>query len=59
MTLISLANDIGSGTEFILRGRSFICIMNNRGPRIDPWETAYLIVPQSEIKFWSVLGDFT
>jgi len=51
MTLILSANDIDSGTEFSLRGRSFICIVNNRGPRIDPWEIAYLIVPQSEIKF--------
>jgi hypothetical protein len=51
MTPISSANNIGSDTEFILKGLSFICIMNNRGPRIDPWVTAYLIVPQSEIKF--------
>jgi len=29
------ANNIGSDTEFILRERSFICIMNNNGPRID------------------------
>ena len=39
MTLVSLANDIGSGTEFIHRGRSFKYIMNNRGPRFDPWRT--------------------
>jgi len=31
MTLVSLANDVGSGTEFILRGRSFKYIMNNIG----------------------------
>jgi hypothetical protein len=42
MTLVSSANSIGSDTEFIPRGRSYIYIhlyvMNNRGPRIDPWE---------------------
>jgi len=27
MTLVSSANNTGSDTEFILRGRSFICIM--------------------------------
>ena len=32
-------------------------IMNNRGPRIDPWELNS--VPQSEKKFWAVLGYFT
>ena len=48
MTLVSSANDIGSDTEFILRGRSFIYIMNNRGPRIDPWGTPCFIVPQLE-----------
>jgi len=37
MTLVSSANNIGSLTEFILRERSFIYIMNKRGPRIDPW----------------------
>jgi len=34
-TLVSATNNIGSVTEFILRGRLFIYIMNNRGPRID------------------------
>ena len=51
MTLVSSANNIGSDTEFILRGRSFIYIMNKRGPRIDPWETPCFNVPQSEKKF--------
>jgi len=36
MTLVSSTNNIGSDTEFILRGRLFIYIMNNTGPRIDP-----------------------
>jgi hypothetical protein len=47
MRLVTTANNIGSGTEFILRGRSFTYIMNNRDPRIDPWGTPYFNVPQS------------
>jgi len=39
MTLVASANNNGSYIEFILRGRPFIYIMNNRGPRIDPWGT--------------------
>jgi hypothetical protein len=38
-TLVSSANNIGYDTEFILRGRLFICIMNKTGPRIDLWRT--------------------
>jgi len=45
MTLVSSANNVGSYTEFTLRGRSFIYIMNNRGPRIDPWGTTRFSVP--------------
>jgi hypothetical protein len=30
-------NNNGSDIEFIFRGRSFMYIMNNRDPRIDPW----------------------
>jgi len=37
MTPVSSANNIGSDTEFILRGRSFIFTTNIRGPRIDLW----------------------
>jgi hypothetical protein len=55
MTLVSSANNIGSGIEFILSGRSFICIMNNRGPRIDPWGTPCFNVPQSEKKIFSCI----
>ena len=36
MTLVPSANNTGSDTEFILRGRSFMYIMNKRGPGIDP-----------------------
>ena len=59
MTLVSSVNNIDSDTEFILMGRSFIYIMNNRGARIDPWGTPYFNVPHSEKKFLLVLGDFT
>jgi hypothetical protein len=34
MTLVSSANKTGSDAEFILRGREFICIMNNRSKKI-------------------------
>jgi len=49
MMLVSLAN-IGYDIEFILRGKLFIHIMNNRGPRIDPLGTPCFNVPQSEKK---------
>jgi hypothetical protein len=39
MTLVSSTNNNGCGIEFIVRGRSFICIMNKRGTRIDCWGT--------------------
>jgi hypothetical protein len=39
MILVSPANNIGSDTEFVLRGRSFIYVMNNRGHRIDLCKT--------------------
>jgi len=58
MTLASLINNMGSDIEFILRGRSFIYIMN-RGHIIDPWWTPWFNVPQSEKKFWVELGDLT
>jgi hypothetical protein len=56
MTLVASTNNIGPHTEFILRGRSFIYIMNNRGPRIDPWGTPCFIVPQAEKKILSFTG---
>jgi len=37
MTLVPSANNTGSETEFILRGRPFIYSMNNTGPINDPW----------------------
>jgi hypothetical protein len=50
MTLVSSANNICSDIEFLHRGCSLTYIMNNRVPRIDPWGTPYLNVPQSERK---------
>ena len=58
-TLVSLANNTGSETEFTLMGRSFIYIMNKGGPEIDPWETPFFKVPQSEKKVLVVLCGFT
>jgi hypothetical protein len=50
MSLVPSANNIGSDTLFILKGRSFINIMKNIGPRIDPQGIPCLNVPQSEKK---------
>jgi len=41
MTQVFSPNNIGSDTEFIPSGRSFIYIMNNRRPSINPWETPH------------------
>jgi hypothetical protein len=51
LTLISSANNVGSVTEIILRGRSLIYIMNNRGPSIAAWGIPFFGVPQPETKF--------
>jgi len=59
MQLVSSANTVGSDIEFILRGRSCMYIINNRGSRIDPWGTLCFLIPQSEKKILVVLGDFT
>jgi len=48
MTLESSANNIGSDSEFILWGRPLIYILNNIGPRNDPWGTPCFNVHQSE-----------
>jgi hypothetical protein len=45
MTLVLSGNNVGCDTEFILSGTSFICIMKNRAPKIDPWGTPYFITP--------------
>ena len=59
MTLVSSVNNIGFDTEFIFRGKLFTFIMNNRGPRISPWGTPCLNLPQSENKVLVAFGDFT
>jgi len=50
MKLLSSANNTGSDAKFILRGRSFMYIMNNRGPRIDPWRKPNFSIPHSQKK---------
>jgi hypothetical protein len=40
--LVSSENIMGSDKEFTLRGRSFIHMINNKSPRIDPWGTPHL-----------------
>jgi hypothetical protein len=39
VTLVSSANIMGFDKVFIVGGRSFICTMKSKGPRIDPWGT--------------------
>jgi len=50
MTLVSSVY-IGSDTEFILRGRSFIYVTNSTDPRIYPWGIPRFNVSYSEKKF--------
>jgi len=57
-TLVSLSNNTDSDIEFILRRRSFMYLMNNRGPRSDPCGT-HLSIYASQRKNFVVLGDFT
>ena len=45
MTLLSSTNTTSYDREFILWRRSLINIMNNRGPRIDPWGIPYFNFP--------------
>ena len=58
-TVVSPANNTDSDIKFILRGRSFICIMNKRDTRIDRWGIPCFSVPQSEKIFVVELGDVT
>jgi hypothetical protein len=48
VTPVSSAYDTGSDTERVLRGGSFMCIMNIRGPRFVPWGAPYFSVPVQE-----------
>jgi len=56
MTLVRSANYIGSDTEFILMGRPFIYIMNNRDPITDSWEAPSFKLPQSEKIIFSCIS---
>jgi hypothetical protein len=57
MILVSLANNFGSDKEFILSGRTFIYILSNRGPTMNPSGTPCFSVPQSEKKICRVELD--
>ena len=57
MTLASSANNISSEREFVLCGRSCMCIKNNKGPRIEPWGTPCFTIPLSEEEVWAELED--
>jgi hypothetical protein len=48
---VSSANNIGSEREFILRGRSFMYIKNNKDPRIEPWELLVSLYPSERKKY--------
>jgi len=48
VTLVSSAYNTGSDTERVLRGGSFIYIMNIRGPRFVPWGAASFSLPVRE-----------
>ena len=51
--------DIMTSLNIDLFSWDTLYIMNNRGPRIDPWGTPCFCVPQAVKKFLVVLGDFT
>jgi hypothetical protein len=53
MTLLSLANIVGSDKDFIVEARSFMQVM--KGPKTDPCGTQYVTVPQLEKKFGAAL----
>jgi hypothetical protein len=48
---VSFANIFGFDAEFNLMGKLFICIMDSRCPRIDPYRTLCFSVLQSQKKF--------
>jgi hypothetical protein len=59
MTPVLSGNNTGSDAELIVRGRSFIYIINTRDPTTDPWGTPCFNILQSQNNFWVILGDFT
>jgi hypothetical protein len=48
MTLVSSANIMAIAKIFIAGGRSFICIMKTKGPKIDSCGTSCPVVPKFE-----------
>jgi hypothetical protein len=52
MTLLSPSNNTDSDVEFMLWGRPFIYIMNNKDTRIDLWGSPCFNVPQAEKKIF-------
>jgi hypothetical protein len=55
---VSSANNISSDTELILRGRSFIHILNIRDPITDPWGTPFPCTPVSEKIISCIMGFY-
>jgi hypothetical protein len=51
MTLMQSANIMGFDKLVIVGGRSFMCIIKSKVPRIDLWGTSCFTVPQFEKKF--------
>jgi hypothetical protein len=49
---------MGSDKVFILEGRSFMQVIKRKGPKIDPWGTPYVTVPQLKKKFGVALDGF-
>jgi hypothetical protein len=49
---------MGSDKAFIVGGRSFIYIIENKGPKIDPWGTPRLTVPHFEENFCKFISVF-
>jgi hypothetical protein len=48
--LLSSANKTILLLLFVKEGKSFMYRRKSKGPSIDPWETPWVILPQSETK---------
>jgi hypothetical protein len=53
ITSVSPANKMGSDKVFIVGGRSFIYVMERKGPKIDPWGTSCFTVPHFEVNLFN------
>jgi hypothetical protein len=58
MTLVSSTYIMGYDNICIVEGRSFMYVMKSKGPKIDPWGTPCVAVPQLEMKFGVALDGF-